>query len=300
MPIALALWLGATGQSHSDSDSRQRRVVRSALTRLIRSVSSLLARFGALVNALPGTLKTSMAPKPIRNSGDKGEGAREVRIGKYKGDIALVGRRPASTIMKPSGKPAAGSEQLTCEVDAIHTTLVVESLDHMVPKEVEVVKKDGMSLKAPDWAKDGGDKFYSLMEESDFTSSEHNQSKSGSSILSETGSIPSTTEPTVRQQRRHCKCVRIWSGLSAGTELSATSSSKTLKWDYAGIKLTETPFTDGQLKADRSIVLVSLVQSQGYYRQYMTRLRSCKQRLDQRTAEHGLPLSASKALSIRL
>ncbi|KAJ1214314.1 hypothetical protein NDU88_001933 [Pleurodeles waltl] len=62
----------------------------------------------------------------------------------------------------------------------------------MVPKEVAVVKKAGMSLKAPDWAKDGGDKFYSLMEESDFTSSEHNQSESGSSISS-------TTEPTVRK-----------------------------------------------------------------------------------------------------
>ncbi|KAJ1214313.1 hypothetical protein NDU88_001932 [Pleurodeles waltl] len=66
MPIAHALWLSATGLCHLDSDSQQRRVVRSALTWLIRSASSLLARFGALVNALPGALKTNMAPKTIR------------------------------------------------------------------------------------------------------------------------------------------------------------------------------------------------------------------------------------------
>ncbi|KAJ1162566.1 hypothetical protein NDU88_003034 [Pleurodeles waltl] len=108
MPIVRALWPVATGQSHSDSDPRQRRVVRKALTWLIWSASSLSARFGALVNALPGALKTNMAPETIRNSGDKGEGAQAVRMGKDKGDIVLVGRRPASTIMKPSGKPAAG------------------------------------------------------------------------------------------------------------------------------------------------------------------------------------------------
>ncbi|KAJ1087716.1 hypothetical protein NDU88_000881 [Pleurodeles waltl] len=69
---------------------------------------SLLARFGELVNALPGTLKTNMAPKTIWNSGDKGEGARVVRMGKDKRDTEVAGRRPISTAVKSGGKPTVG------------------------------------------------------------------------------------------------------------------------------------------------------------------------------------------------
>ncbi|KAJ1087717.1 hypothetical protein NDU88_000882 [Pleurodeles waltl] len=125
--------------------------------------------------------------------------------------------------------------------------------NHVVLKPMAGTKKTGTCIKAPEWAKDGGDKFYSLTEESDLTSSEHNQSESGSSIFSETGSISPTREPTVRQQPRHCKCVKARSGTSKGTEFSAFNSNKTLKWDYAGIKLTEAPAADAQLIAGRGI-----------------------------------------------
>ncbi|KAJ1175804.1 hypothetical protein NDU88_001089 [Pleurodeles waltl] len=95
-------------------------------------------------------------------------------------------------------------------------------------------------MKILDWAKDTGDKFYSLTEESDFSSAdEHSPSDSGSSISSEGGHASSNNEPTVRQRRRQRKCTKTRSGSQEGTEFSASSGSKTLKWDYSSINLTD-------------------------------------------------------------
>ncbi|KAJ1127629.1 hypothetical protein NDU88_006025 [Pleurodeles waltl] len=88
--------------------------------------------------------------------------------------------------------------QAICDKGDITTTLNMEALNHAVPNLVIGDKEIGKSIKPPDWAKDSGDKFYSLTEESDLTSSEDNLSESGSSISSETGSISSSKEPTVR------------------------------------------------------------------------------------------------------
>ncbi|KAJ1098243.1 hypothetical protein NDU88_003359 [Pleurodeles waltl] len=103
--------------------------------------------------------------------------------------------------------------------------------------------------KTLDWAKDSGDKFYSLMEEADLSSGEHSLSESGSSISSETGNISSSNEPTVRQLQRQRKCTKIRPGSQEGTEFSTSSGSKTLKLDYSGIRLTDTtdiPTTSAQ------------------------------------------------------
>ncbi|KAJ1138155.1 hypothetical protein NDU88_004546 [Pleurodeles waltl] len=72
----------------------------------------------------------------------------------------------------------------------------MEASNHAEPKSLSGDLEIGRNIKSPDWAKDGRDKFYSLTEESDFVSSEHNLSESGSSISSETGSISSINEPT--------------------------------------------------------------------------------------------------------
>ncbi|KAJ1213699.1 hypothetical protein NDU88_001331 [Pleurodeles waltl] len=69
-------------------------------------------------------------------------------------------------------------------------------------------KETERGLKPPDWAKESGDKFYSLTEESDLTSGEHSLSESGSSMSSETGNISSSNEPTVRQLRQQRKCTK--------------------------------------------------------------------------------------------
>ncbi|KAJ1199409.1 hypothetical protein NDU88_003245 [Pleurodeles waltl] len=116
---------------------------------------------------------------------------------------------------------------VVCEGDSSYT---VQSLE-------AGAKKTGTRKKAPDWSKDGGDKLYSLTEDSDTTSSGCNQSETGGSTSSESGSVSSIAESTVRQQGRQHKGLKTWVGLSGGTELSA-QSSKTLKWDYSGTNLT--------------------------------------------------------------
>ncbi|KAJ1088363.1 hypothetical protein NDU88_001520 [Pleurodeles waltl] len=98
-------------------------------------------------------------------------------------------------------------------------------------------KENEKEMKILDSAKDTGDKFYSLTEESDFSSAdEHSPSESASSISSERGNASSSNEPTVRQRRRRQrKCTKTRSGSQEGTEFSASSGSKTLKWDYSSI-----------------------------------------------------------------
>ncbi|KAJ1131417.1 hypothetical protein NDU88_009754 [Pleurodeles waltl] len=99
-------------------------------------------------------------------------------------------------------------------------------------------KDNEKEMKILDWAKDTGDKFYLLTEESDFSSAdEHSPSDSGSSISSEGGNASSNNELTVRQRRR--QRTKTWSGSQEGTEFSASSGSKTLKWDYSSINLTD-------------------------------------------------------------
>ncbi|KAJ1179693.1 hypothetical protein NDU88_004927 [Pleurodeles waltl] len=101
-------------------------------------------------------------------------------------------------------------------MDDTTATLRTEVLQYVSAKLTVGDKKTETekNLKPPDWAKDGGDKFYSLTEEPDLTSSEHNLSEFGSSISSKTGNISSSNEPTVRQQQRHRKCTKVWSGPS--------------------------------------------------------------------------------------
>ncbi|KAJ1202665.1 hypothetical protein NDU88_006462 [Pleurodeles waltl] len=92
-------------------------------------------------------------------------------------------------------------------------------------------KENEKEMKILDWAKDTGDKFYSLTEKSDFSSAdEHSPSESGSSISSERGNASSSNKPTVWQRRRQRKCTKTRSGSQESTELSASSGNKTLKW----------------------------------------------------------------------
>ncbi|KAJ1130430.1 hypothetical protein NDU88_008783 [Pleurodeles waltl] len=120
--------------------------------------------------------------------------------------VATKKKRSGSPISR-NGHQAQRSEILAeretvGDMDDTTTTLSTEGLQYVSPKLMAGDKEIEKSLKPPDWAKDGGDKFYSLTEESDL-------SKSGSSISSETGNISSSKEPTVRQQQRHRKRTKV-------------------------------------------------------------------------------------------
>ncbi|KAJ1190989.1 hypothetical protein NDU88_000306 [Pleurodeles waltl] len=101
-------------------------------------------------------------------------------------------------------------------------------------------KSNGKEIKNLDWPKDTGDKCYSLTEESELSSTEgHSLNESGSSISSEEGNASSNNELTVRQSHRQHKCIKTRSDLQEGTKFTASSGSRTLKWDYSSINLTD-------------------------------------------------------------
>ncbi|KAJ1144719.1 hypothetical protein NDU88_011016 [Pleurodeles waltl] len=105
-------------------------------------------------------------------------------------------------------------------------------------------KSNGKEIKNLDWSKDTGDTFYSLTEESEFSSAEgHSLNDSGSSISPEEGNASSNNELTVRQRHRQRKCIKTRSGSQEGTDFSASSGSRTLKWDYSSINLTDVACT---------------------------------------------------------
>ncbi|KAJ1161266.1 hypothetical protein NDU88_001753 [Pleurodeles waltl] len=101
-------------------------------------------------------------------------------------------------------------------------------------------------LKSSDWVKDSSDKFYSLTEESALSSGEHSFSESSSGETSEAGNKSSSNEPTVRQLRRQRKCTKPRPCSQEDPENSTSTGGRTLKWDYSGISLTDSPTTNDQ------------------------------------------------------
>ncbi|KAJ1101114.1 hypothetical protein NDU88_006187 [Pleurodeles waltl] len=100
-----------------------------------------------------------------------------------------------------------------------------------------------------DWGKDSSDKFYSLTEESDLGSADGSFSETDESETSETGNKSPSGEHTVRKVRQR-KFVKSRSGLQQGLESTASMSGRTLRWDYSGIGLADTPTGGNQSPAN--------------------------------------------------
>ncbi|KAJ1091337.1 hypothetical protein NDU88_004464 [Pleurodeles waltl] len=107
-------------------------------------------------------------------------------------------------------------------------------------------KITGKDPKSVDWGKDSSDKFYSLTEESDLSSSDHSFGESDGSKTSETGNKSSSNEPTVRQLRRQRKSVKSRPCSQDDFENSISTGGRTVKWDYSGIGLADIPATTNQ------------------------------------------------------
>ncbi|KAJ1083050.1 hypothetical protein NDU88_003210 [Pleurodeles waltl] len=239
----------------------QRNQVRSVIRWVIYDVRVAVAGLAEIVRMLPHVLKISMAPKAARNSGDKSDGSKMTHIGRVKGDkgdLAGVNRRPASTAgkltrknMSGPGKDAKISDNTIPLLEgrapsAQSATSSIEEQQNGPPNPKGWDKITEKDLNTSDWAKDSSDKFYSLTEESDVSSRELSFSETGSSETSETGNKSSSNEPTVRQLQRHRKCTKVRPDSQEGLEFSTSTGSRTLKWDYSGIRLTDTPTTSGQ------------------------------------------------------
>ncbi|KAJ1123709.1 hypothetical protein NDU88_002177 [Pleurodeles waltl] len=189
----------------------------------------------------PANSHSVIEAAPLGTCSEKGlTETKEPLIKASQGDDGLSGALDSSMVTKKkkSGFPISENglqpqrtETLTvgeAASDLYNTTatLSTAAVQYVLAKLMGGDKETERGLKPPDWAKDSGDKFYSLTEESDLTSGEHSLSESGSSMSSKTGNISSGNEPTVRS----CGgIIKMRSGPSEGTELSTFSDSKTLK-----------------------------------------------------------------------
>ncbi|KAJ1096379.1 hypothetical protein NDU88_001521 [Pleurodeles waltl] len=107
-------------------------------------------------------------------------------------------------------------------------------------------KITGKDPQLMDWGKDSSDKFYSLTEESDLSGIDRSFGESEDSETSEAGNKSSSNELTVRQLRRQRKPVKTRPGSQEGFENSTSMGGRTLKWDYCGIGLADTPTISNQ------------------------------------------------------
>ncbi|KAJ1200212.1 hypothetical protein NDU88_004038 [Pleurodeles waltl] len=115
--------------------------------------------------------------------------------------------------------------------------------------ETRKVENEG---KNTDWSKDGGDKFYSLMEESEAVSSGCDRSEEDGNASSTAESLSSAVGPTVRPQQWPRK--RINSRIGAGIiGDSPEEYAEMLKWDYSGIRLSQ-PRKDSKVPKDTSLI----------------------------------------------
>ncbi|KAJ1114471.1 hypothetical protein NDU88_002708 [Pleurodeles waltl] len=94
--------------------------------------------------------------------------------------------------------------------------------------ETRKVEKDGKNI---DWSNGGGDKFYSLTEDSEAVRSGYNLSEEDGSVSSEAESLSSAVGPTVRPQQRHRKHIKFRAG-SVGVVDSPEGCAAMHKWDF--------------------------------------------------------------------
>ncbi|KAJ1115644.1 hypothetical protein NDU88_003866 [Pleurodeles waltl] len=107
-------------------------------------------------------------------------------------------------------------------------------------------KITGKDPQFVDWGKDNSDKFYSLTEESDLSSGDHSFGGSDYSEKSEAEQTLSSNKPTVGQLCRQRKSVKTRPCSQEVLENSTSTGGRTLKWDYSGIGLADSPCISNQ------------------------------------------------------
>ncbi|KAJ1164678.1 hypothetical protein NDU88_005112 [Pleurodeles waltl] len=240
------------------------RPLRSLTKRVISDALTAAAGVIGLIRLVSYALKNNMAPKAIRNPGDKTEGVKTTRVGRDKGESAGVNKRLTSIVEIEDSNwetrendpgPPAGGKQLQIRNDQIEqperqngegtvntSGPAAEGGNlHKSLRSPRWGKTIGKDPQTVDWGKDSSDKFYSLPEESDLSSIDHSSGESEASETSEADNKSSSNELTMRQVRRQRKPVKTRPAPLEGFENSTSMSGRTLKWDYSGIGLADTP-----------------------------------------------------------
>ncbi|KAJ1152225.1 hypothetical protein NDU88_005002 [Pleurodeles waltl] len=268
---------GKDTTSASPSDSRVKDITQPAITSFL---TSGLLENGSKSSLPPSTDTLVYAKETFETSSEETVKTREskerflesnpslirllgaeVRLTKAS-DNADQAKAHNSGSMHPQSLESNGATQAPQDeadtLPALCSGNSIKGIEDVKNSEVEVRKigKSKKSKKGSDWSKDGGDKFYSLTEDSESTSRGCNESATVGSTLSESESASSAAESTVRQQRRQLRSTKIQPGLTGGAE-PAGQSTKALKWDYLGIRLTgseNVPASDSPPNVDGNVV----------------------------------------------
>ncbi|KAJ1194600.1 hypothetical protein NDU88_003888 [Pleurodeles waltl] len=147
-------------------------------------------------------------------------------------------------IKQPQAQQFDWSEQLEYRdgeggASILKSTTEEENLHKSFSNTKTLGKIAGKVSQLVEWGKDNSDKFYSLTEESDLSSGDHSLGGSKDSETSETEDKTSSNEPTVRQRRRQRKLVKARPCAQGSSGNPSSMGGRNLKWDYAGIGLTD-------------------------------------------------------------
>ncbi|KAJ1192636.1 hypothetical protein NDU88_001942 [Pleurodeles waltl] len=195
------------------------RPLRSVIKQTITEVLAVAVGITRLIRLLSQTITINMAPKVNRHLGDKSEGAKIARSGRGKGESAGLNKCLTSTTGKAGGE---NTSTLGLMKDAKMSAKISDSTTSLLENK--------------------------LKEESDLGSADCSFSETDESETSETGNKSPSGEHTVRKARQR-KFVKSRSGLQEGSESMAPMSGRTLRWDYLGIGLADTPTGGNQSPA---------------------------------------------------
>ncbi|KAJ1188084.1 hypothetical protein NDU88_004849 [Pleurodeles waltl] len=182
------------GKDKGDSAGASRRPISTMAKPIVKNTSGLGKDAKTVDNTTPLLEKTLIEiTEPLIKAAEGGDGL----SGALDSSVATRRKERGSPISKERPQ-AQRSENLTGVEATSNTiaTLGTEVVQNMPLKPKGWDKEIEKELNSSDWAKDSGDKFYSLTEESDLSSGEHSFSKSGSSVSSETGNIKQQTHST--------------------------------------------------------------------------------------------------------
>ncbi|KAJ1180223.1 hypothetical protein NDU88_005445 [Pleurodeles waltl] len=162
---------------------------------------------------------------------------------------------PTTEIKQPQAQQYDWSERLEHQegeggASILRPPTEGENLYKILSNTKNLGKIAGKDLQSVEWGKDNSDKCYSLTEESDLSSGDHSLGGSEDSETSETEDKTSSNEPIVRQLRRQRKAVKTQPCAQGSPENPLSSVSRTLKWDYSGIGLTDSSSITNQGSAN--------------------------------------------------
>ncbi|KAJ1115640.1 hypothetical protein NDU88_003862 [Pleurodeles waltl] len=237
------------------------RPLRSVIEQTISDVLAVAAGVTRFIRLLSHAVKTNMAPKTIRNLGDKSEGVKTTRIGRDKGETVGANKRLTSITGKAAGKNTLGlmkdakmsdstttpSEiKLKGKSQSTITAFLAGGAQDSLPVHITPSSESNVLGKEPTPPCTCDKK--SCIENKEFfikttqyveslSEIEDSNREISKKVLGLTRSRQSQTQQVDQSEQLECQSKEG----TEGFENAASMSGRTLKWDYSGIGLADIP-----------------------------------------------------------